>query len=214
MVDDPEPNARQRPDGVKEIQAEQVTADPKGVLADKPPTSALDLTVTEASVPLRAFLATVSALNEAERSIIVEQAVLLLESFYAHLPLKCAMHAVDPLQRLRLLLRRLAQYDNDLAFHAEMTDIFTSLRDLHTNYLLPSPFRNVVATLPFRVEECYNGTSRSYIVAGVANGFSHETFVPGVEITYWSGIPIFRAVEISESDPKSNRNDPGHDKVA
>jgi hypothetical protein len=151
------------------------------------------------SIPLRAFLASISLLTQVDRSVIVEQAILLLENLYAHLPLKCAMHAVDPLQRLRLLRRRISQYDNDLIFHAEMTDIFTSLRDLHTNYILPTPFRNVIAALPFRVEQCYNSEVCSYIVAGVAEGFSHATFVPGVEITYWSGIPIFRAVEISAS---------------
>jgi hypothetical protein len=36
----------------------------------------------------------------------VEQAIKLLEGFYVHLPLKRAMHAVDPLQSLRLLQRR------------------------------------------------------------------------------------------------------------
>ena len=31
----------------------------------------------------------------------------MIEQLYVHLPLKRAMHAVDPLQRLRLLDRRL-----------------------------------------------------------------------------------------------------------
>jgi hypothetical protein len=38
---------------------------------------------------------------------IAEQAIVLLESFYVHLPLKRAIHAVDPLQRLRLFQRRI-----------------------------------------------------------------------------------------------------------
>jgi hypothetical protein len=42
------------------------------------------------------------------------------------------MHAVDPLQRLRLLRRRVSLVANEISFHHEMTDIFTSLRDLHT----------------------------------------------------------------------------------
>jgi hypothetical protein len=150
-------------------------------------------------VPLRAFLNQISALSSAERLVLVQQAIVLLEGFYAHLPLKRAMHAVDPLQRLRLLQHRLDQFETDFAFHAEMTDIFTSLRDLHTNYLLPAPFNAVGAVLPFRVEEFYEGDTRKYLVGGVAEGFSHPTFVPGVEVLYWSGIPIGRAVEIAAS---------------
>jgi len=150
-------------------------------------------------VPLRAFLSKIKDLTKAQRLVLVQQAIVLLEGFYAHLPLKRAMHAVDPLQRLRLLQHRLDQFESDFAFHAEMTDIFTSLRDLHTNYLLPAPFSNVGAVLPFRVEEFYNGEERKYLVAGVAEGFSHPTFVPGVEVLYWSGIPIARAVEIAAS---------------
>jgi hypothetical protein len=78
--------------------------------------------------------------------------IVLLEGCYAHLPLKRAMHAVDPLQRLRLLRHRLGQFVTESSFHAEMNDIFTSLRDLHTNYLLPAPFNRVAAALPFGVK--------------------------------------------------------------
>ena len=72
-------------------------------------------------------------------SLIVEQAIKLLEEFYVHLPMKRAMHAVDPLQRLRLLQRRLPQLTSEIAFHHEMTEIFTSLRvacQLHSAHAL------------------------------------------------------------------------------
>jgi C-terminal processing protease CtpA/Prc len=121
---------------------------------------------------------------------------VLLEGFYAHLPLKRAMHAVDPLQRLRLLRHRLEEFPSELAFHAEMIDIFTSLRDLHTNYLLPDPFRGAAAVLPFRVEAFFEGGVRKFL-AVVAPNFSHLTFVSGVEVLHWNGIPIERAVEIA-----------------
>jgi len=53
------------------------------------------------------------------------------------LPLKKALHAVDPIQRLKILHRRLEflheSLEDDLEFHREMTEIFNSLRDLHTN---------------------------------------------------------------------------------
>jgi C-terminal processing protease CtpA/Prc len=148
---------------------------------------------------LREFLATVTALSNEERASIVEQALILLEGFYVHLPLKRAMHAIDPLQRLRLLRHRLGQLDSEVAFHHEMTDIFTSLRDLHTNYLLPAHFAEMVAFLPFRVESCVSKGKRIFVVSSVGKGFDHATFKPGVEVTYWNAMPIERAVEIAAS---------------
>ncbi|MBR0830498.1 hypothetical protein JQ596_33820 [Bradyrhizobium manausense] len=145
------------------------------------------------------FLQTIDKLTPEEIDLLVDQAIKLLEGFYAHLPLKRAMHGVDPLQRLRLLQRRLPQLASEIAFHHEMTDIFTSLRDLHTNYILPSHFSQMTAFLPFRVEACFDGGRRKYIVAQTVQGFSHATFVPGVELTYWNGVPIDRAVEIAAS---------------
>jgi hypothetical protein len=157
-----------------------------------PPTSGM----LAAAQPLSAFLATVGALGPGDRALIVVQAIVLLEGFYAHMPLKRAMHAVDPLQRLRLLRHRLEQLPSELAFHAEMTEIFTSLRDLHTNYLLPDPFRGAAAALPFRVESFIEGGVRKFL-AILASEFSHPTFVTGVEVLHWNGIPIERAVEIA-----------------
>jgi C-terminal processing protease CtpA/Prc len=148
---------------------------------------------------LQEFLATIDKLNAKELNLIVEQAIKLLEGFYVHLPLKRAMHAVDPLQRLRLLQRRLPQISSEIAFHHEMTEIFTSVRDLHTNYILPSHFSQMTAFLPFRIEACFEGGRRKYIVSQTIQGFNHPTFKAGVELTYWNGVPIDRAVEIAAS---------------
>jgi C-terminal processing protease CtpA/Prc len=146
---------------------------------------------------LHDFLATIDKLTLEEKKLIVEQAIKLLEGFYVHLPLKRAMHAVDPLQSLRLLQRRLPQLTSEIAFHHEMTTIFTSLRDLHTNYFLPSHFSEMAAYLPFQVEACFENGKREYIVSKTQPGLNHATFVPGVKLTYWNGIPIDRAVEIA-----------------
>lgn len=145
------------------------------------------------------FLASIDKLDQNELNLVVEQAIKLLDGFYVHLPLKRAMHAADPLQRLRLLQRRLPQLTSEIAFHHEMTDIFTALRDLHTNYILPTHFAQMVAFLPFLVEACFENGNREYIVSQIAPGFSHPTFVPGIKLTYWNGIPIHRAVEIAAS---------------
>jgi hypothetical protein len=66
------------------------------------------------------------------------------QEFYVHLPLKRAMHACDPVQRLRLLRNRHSGM-SDRRFHDEMIDIVSSVRDLHTNYVLPRPYKGKVA---------------------------------------------------------------------
>ena len=87
----------------------------------------------------RAFAAQ-SSLTAAQRRTLVDQAELPIEGLYVHLPLKRAMHAIDPLQRLRLLRLRLTELSED-QFHARLLRIIIELRDLHTNYILPSRYR-------------------------------------------------------------------------
>ena len=111
-----------------------------------------------ASTTLSAFLRTAGTLTLEERRLIVGQALVLLGQNYVHLPLKTAMHAVSPVQRLRVLrlpLERQTQatMPPEWLFHAEVSEIFHSVRDLHTNYLLPEPLAGKAAFLPFLVEE-------------------------------------------------------------
>lgn len=143
---------------------------------------------------LETFLAGAGSLTRDDRLTIVNQAIIMLEGFYAHLPLKRAMHAVDPLQRLRLVRRRIDQLGADTRFHAEMTAIFTSVRDLHTNYLLPPPYNAVEAWLPILVEACFEDGARRFIVTKIGDWIEDPDFRPGVEITHWNGAPIERAV--------------------
>ena len=148
---------------------------------------------------LPTFLATAGTLTADERKLIVRQALILIEGNYAHLPLKRAMHSIDPVQRLKLLLQTLelspaASQPSEAEFHRELTEVFMSVRDLHTNYLLPAPFNGMTAFLPFMVEDYFEGGQRRYLVSHIAQGFSHPTFVPGVEVVYWNGMPIDRAV--------------------
>ena len=149
------------------------------------------------------------ALTVADRNRIIEQALLLLQDFYVHLPLKRAMHACDPVQRLRLLRQRHPNID-DRRFHESMTEIFASVRDLHTNYLLPRPFNDKVALLPFMLEECYEpavapGARPVFLVTKVLPGIGDPDFAPGVRVTHWNGVPIDRVVDVSASrEPGSN----------
>ncbi|MCA9176134.1 MAG: hypothetical protein KDB14_16725 [Planctomycetales bacterium] len=152
---------------------------------------------------LSTFLDEVPAMSSDEKLCIVRQAKLLLGGVYAHLPLKRAGHAVDPVLQLELLQHRLESAPRetpsllaDWSFHAEMLQIFKGLRDVHTKYRLPAPFRNCVAILPFMLEDYFEGDRRRFLVTHVQEGFKHATFKPGVTVTHWNGTPIERAVQL------------------
>jgi cytosine/adenosine deaminase-related metal-dependent hydrolase len=148
------------------------------------------------------------SLNDRKR--IVDQALPLLEQNYVHLPFKRAMHAVDPVQRLRLLRHRLDRtHEENLppetSFHNEVTRIFTSLRDRHTVYRLPVPFKDKTAWLPFLIESINEQDERKYLVAKVVANAGPEHFEPGVEVTHWNGTPIHAVVE-QNADRQSGSN--------
>jgi hypothetical protein len=158
---------------------------------------------------LTELLAGAEPLTIDERRQVVHQAQVLIEQLFVHLPLKRAMHAVDPVQRLRLLDRRLEGF-SDRRFHDEMISIFVGLRDLHTNYLLPLPFAGRTATLSFRVEAYWEGDIRRYVVTGVAPDLNLPPFGVGVEVTHWGGIPIERAVALNGERNAGSNADARH----
>ena len=134
-------------------------------------------------------------LSKRDKETIVEQAVLLLDQFYAHLPFKRARYATDPVQRLRLIHAQLGSI-SELTFHEEMIRAFMRLRDAHTFYGLPDPYRGAFAFLPFRMDCFYEKSGkRRYIVTAILEGFHHPGFSVNAEITLWHGIPVDRAIE-------------------
>lgn len=151
---------------------------------------------------LQTFLKSIGDLSLDDRKRLVEQAFVLFNDNFVHLPFKVAMHGVNPIQKLRLMKHRLEQakasdLESALSFHSEMLMIFNSVRDLHTNYLLPFPFADKFAFLPFQIEEYFENGEPHYIVTRLVQGFSHPQFKPGVEIKMWNGVPIRRAIELS-----------------
>ncbi|WP_244256985.1 hypothetical protein [Kitasatospora cineracea] len=156
----------------------------------------------DTSGELADFLQSAGLLTLAERRLIVAQALVLLEQNYVHLPLKAAMYGVNPVQRLRVLQRRMERQTErtmppEWHFHSEVSAIFLSLKDLHTNYLLPEPFAGKVACLPFLIEEYADRDGSGFMVTFVSGGFHAPGFGPGALVTHWSGIPITTAVEIN-----------------
>lgn len=150
--------------------------------------------------PLRAVLPADAGLSLADKRILVDQARVLIEQVYAHLHLKEALYGIDPVQRLTLLQYRLENpqdevVSSELEFHRELLSIIHSMHDLHTNYVLPTPYRRLTAVLPFLVEEFFDDNEQPhYIVTKLTTGFEHEHFKPGVEVSVWNGLPITEAI--------------------
>ena len=151
------------------------------------------------------FRDSIDELTPDERREVIDRSLFLMEEIYVHLPLKRAMHAIDPVQALKLLRRRVDTL-TERQFHNAMIDIFKRLRDLHTNYVLPSSYQGRFAFLPFMMEEFYDDEGvRHYLVSRMLVGFSHPDFIPGVEVLKWSGVPTDIAVaEIADQEAGSN----------
>ena len=156
-----------------------------------------------AVVPLPDFLESAGTLTLDQRKLLVDQALLLLGENYAHLPLKVAMHAVNPLQRLRVMRAHMERQTSETMepewiFHRAMSSIFHSVRDLHTNYLLPVPFAGKIAFLPFMIEKCYDAAgAEHYLITQTITGYQAPQFGKGAEVTHWNGTPIARAVALN-----------------
>lgn len=145
-------------------------------------------------------------LTQQDRILIVGQAIQMLDNFYVHRPLKEAIHAIRPIQRLRVLQRRLlrqvdipAAEQDELTFHNTLTQIFNSFRDLHTSYQLPSPYRNYIAYLPFELAVFTENNQQHYLVTRTMPGavFDNKKFGAGAEILYWNGMTTARAIQVN-----------------
>ena len=95
-----------------------------------------------------------TVLNTQERRALLDQLILTLDKTYVHLPLKRTKHAIDPVTALNRMRRHAKDY-GPLEFHLEIMRIFKGMRDQHTAYLLPKPYSNMIAFLPFLLGSCY-----------------------------------------------------------
>jgi hypothetical protein len=141
-----------------------------------------------------------------DRIALVDQALLIIDRVYVHLMHKRAMYAIDPGQRLRLLRFRASKDMTDARFHAELLQIFVELRDLHTNYVLPRPYRGQVAFLGVLLEKYHEGGGPHWMVSKVYDQITGVTDLrPGLEVVYWNSMPIALAVaRNADREPGSN----------
>lgn len=145
-----------------------------------------------------------AGLTLTDKRTLVHQAKVLLEQVYAHIYLKKALYAIDPVQALTLLQYRLENpsdpvVKNELDFHRELLAIFTSLHDLHTNYVLPAPYNSLTAVLPFLVEEYFDNQQQAhYLVTKISSTTpASDTFKAGIELISWNGLPIAEAIRLN-----------------
>ena len=173
-------------------------------------------TMAFAPVPLEILRNTSSNLKKSDKLLIVEQAMLLLEKVYVHLPLKRAMYAVNPLEKLEVVQNDLERddtdaFDDDNTFHNAILEIFDSLRDLHTNYILPHPYKFRFAYLPFLVEEYFDFQEEEipkFMVTKIFKSAKEQfpNFVEGVELLSWNNTPIEWIIE-QNARQQSGSND-------
>jgi len=135
------------------------------------------------------------SLNLDDRRLLVTQMMGMLENFYAHLPLKQAMLAIDPVQAGRLLLDELTEQQSEVEFLQRLLEIFIRLRDLHTTFALPAPYNQLTAFLPFLIEAYFDESHQPrYIVTNVSPQLDLGKLRPGVEVTHWNGTPMDRKI--------------------
>src|SRR3954447_26436204 len=133
-----------------------------------------------------------------DRIAIVEQAELLFDHLYPHLPFKLeTFHLEHPRQYLEKA-RAGAPSDHEAAFQGAMIEAFSRVQDAHTTYACPPPWRGAIAFLPFQIKTILNNEppfNNRYFVSRVMKQsadepFAHKLFGPGAEIVGWGATPI------------------------
>ena len=142
----------------------------------------------------------------ADRQTILDQAVLIFDHLYPHMPFKMEIyHFTHPSDYLRQQVQ--ADLDNlsEIDFHSRVLAAFSLVRDAHTLYGLPSPYRGAVAFLPFQMRPYLDQkTGWRFIVTSVMNtqadgGFGHPFFGAGAEIVRWGELNTLAHVERTEA---------------
>jgi hypothetical protein len=173
--------------------------------------SALGTPLLRRVQPLRDFraLAEKKPLSRRQRALLLDQARLLFENVYSHMPFKREIYELArPLETIEQVREKL-DHLGETEFHASMIAAFSLVRDAHTLYGLPSPYRGAVAFLPFQMRCVIVDGRRHYLVSrvikGEDGGFGHPAFGPGVEILEWNDQEIDEHVQrVAEKLPGGN----------
>ena len=144
--------------------------------------------------------------STADRDTIVHQATLIFDHLYPHMPFKTELYAFQhPSDYLRAEVQPNLDTLPELDFQARMITAFSLVRDAHTLYGLPSPFRGAVAFLPIQIQAYLDQkTGWRFIVTRAMHtspdaGFEHDTFGPGAEIVGWGNLTTLAHIERTEA---------------
>ncbi len=144
--------------------------------------------------------------TRAEREVILDQASLIFDHLYPHMPFKTEIYQfTHPSEYMREQLRPDLDSMSEIDFHSRMIAAFSLVRDAHTLYGLPSPYRGAVAFLPFQMRPYLEkSVGWRFIVTSVMNtqpdcGFQHPFFGPGAEIVGWGDLTALDHVERTQA---------------
>lgn len=137
------------------------------------------------------------------KKIVFEQAKIALTEIFVHQDIKNKDFGtgVDPLPKLNALEKELGTI-SDTEFHQTMTDIFRSLKDLHTLYYLPKPFSCYESFLPisFKIVRAGQGR-RVFAITDFHTKKEVVDLIPkpfdvalGDTVISYNGIPTYEAV--------------------
>src|SRR5579863_6300407 len=117
-----------------------------------------------------------------DRQALVDQATLMFDHLYPHMPFKAELYQLThPSDYLRAKVQPAVETLSETDFHAQMIAAFSLVRDAHTLYGLPSPYRGAVAFLPFEIRPYLDPKAGwRFFVTSVMVGF--PLLGPGAEI--------------------------------
>lgn len=133
-------------------------------------------------------------LSKHDQLRVISVAQSVLHDVYCNLIQKASIYGISPLVKLESLQRLVSNSPTGLAeleFHQEMSKLFLSLKDLHTLYLLPAPWTNYMAVLPFYLEVGYetkDGKQRRIVlkpVPPIAPSFFGDNYIWHINRLFW-----------------------------
>jgi len=104
--------------------------------------------------------------SSAQKKLLVEQALMVMDQLFVHRDIKAQDFgkSTNPVPRLEAILKDVDSIEND-KFHAQMSQIFTDVHDLHTNYFAPTPTTCGYSFIPVRFEWVKDGSRDAILVS-------------------------------------------------
>ncbi len=133
-----------------------------------------------------------------QRETLASQAKLVLSDLFVHRDLKVTHFgaASDPLPRLEEIVKT-ASTAKDEELHKNLSQTFSSLHDLHTNFISPRPFSCGMVFFPLRFESVRDNNEDKVVVSRKLK--VKADLVEGIEVRdqllEYNGIPVEKALE-------------------